>query len=78
MDEALIRGPDLEAAARAIYGKTFNPVLSLKALCYFGDGDLPSLPAALRIKLVEAVNVVDVTTLPVVEPRRGGLVPDRR
>ncbi len=78
---AIASGIDLAeatAAARAIYGKTFNPVLSLKALCYFGDGDLPSLPAALRIKLVEAVNVVDVTALPVVEPRRGGLVPDRR
>ncbi len=78
---AIASGIDLAeatAAARAIYGKTFNPVLSLKALCYFEDGDLPSLPAAVRVKIVEAVKVVDVTALPVVEPLRGGLVPDRR
>jgi hypothetical protein len=27
-------------AARAVYGPSFNPLPSLKALCYFGDGDL--------------------------------------
>jgi len=30
--------------ASAIYGPTFNGALSLKALTYFADGDLPSLP----------------------------------
>ena len=35
-------------AVFAIYGSTFNPLLSLKALAYFGDGDLPSLPKETR------------------------------
>jgi hypothetical protein len=32
------------AAAAAIYGKDFNIPLSLKAVTFFEDGDLPSLP----------------------------------
>jgi hypothetical protein len=31
------------AAATAVYGSTFNGALSLKALTYFSDGDLPNL-----------------------------------
>ena len=31
------------AAARALYGETYNPLLTLKALTYFGDGDLHKL-----------------------------------
>lgn len=46
---ALLRaGITLEAAvgaAIALYGERFNPLITLKALSYFGDGDLPSLPA---------------------------------
>ena len=36
---------DMLGAAAALYGAQFNPLISLKALSYFGDGDLPSLPA---------------------------------
>ena len=36
---------DMLGAAAALYGEQFNPLISLKALSYFGDGDLPSLPA---------------------------------
>ena len=35
-------------AAQAIYGELFNPAISLKALSYFGDGDLPRLPSETR------------------------------
>jgi hypothetical protein len=31
-------------AARALYGAQFNPAITLKALAYFEDGDLPSIP----------------------------------
>jgi hypothetical protein len=34
-------------AAPAIYGKNFNGALSLRALTYFEDGDLPSLTPAI-------------------------------
>ena len=38
--------------ARAFYGPNFNAVLPLKALVYFEDGDLPSLPVAVRTALL--------------------------
>ncbi len=36
------------ADARAVYGEHFNPLLPLKALTYFEDGDLPQLPEAVK------------------------------
>jgi hypothetical protein len=63
------------AAARAVYGPAFNPLLSLKALSYFGDGDLPSLPAAVRSRLLAAVADVDLGRLPDIHPLPGGLMP---
>ena len=39
------------AAAQALYGDQFNPMISLKALTYFADGDLPQLPGALQERL---------------------------
>jgi len=35
-------------SARALYGEVFNPMVSLKALAYFEDGNLPSLPAEIK------------------------------
>lgn len=66
-------GIDLAAAlasARAIYGSQFNPQITLKALSYFDDGDLPRLPRALRDRLARAVAAVDLDRLPVVTARR--------
>lgn len=62
-------------AARAIYGEAFNPILSLKALCYFADGDLSSLPEDIRSRLTGAVQKVDPDHLPVVEALPGGVSP---
>lgn len=62
-------------AARAVYGGTFNPLLSLKALTYFGDGDLGSLPERVRALLASAVASVDPTHLPQMTARPGGLLP---
>jgi len=39
------------AVAGAVYGKEFNGALSLKALTYFADGDLPRLAAATQTRL---------------------------
>jgi hypothetical protein len=74
--DALIRSgavdlPTALAARQAIYGRSFNPQITLKALCYFGDGDLKALPGDLKIRLVEAVRAVDLDHLPAI----GGLPP---
>lgn len=62
-------------AARAVYGEAFNPLLSLKALSYFGDGDLRALPESLKSRLSSAVERVDIKNLPRFEPLPGGLAP---
>lgn len=66
--DALIRHgielPRALGAAAAIYGPAFNPQVTLKALCYFGDGNLSTLPAPLRGRIVAAVDAVDLNALP--------------
>ena len=62
-------------AARAVYGTAFNPLLSLKALSYFADGDLRSLPEAVRSSLTEAVTRIDPNELPEIQPCPGGIAP---
>lgn len=63
------------AAARAVYGAVFNPLLSLKALSYFGDGDLGTLPEKVRTRLAAAAASVDPTRLPEISALPGGLLP---
>ena len=65
---------DALAAAFAVYGFTFNPLLSLKALAYFGDGDLPSLPKETRDALGRAVRDTPVEAIHPLSPR-GGIAP---
>jgi hypothetical protein len=50
------------AAARLVYGDRFNPVVTLKALTYFGD--VPTLPLALRRRLERAVKAFDSSKIP--------------
>jgi Nucleotidyl transferase AbiEii toxin, Type IV TA system len=53
------------AAARAIYGRQYTPVLTLQALCYFND--LPeALPEELRAALLAAVKSVSLQDLPAI------------
>lgn len=54
------------AAAQAIYGDTFNPQNTLKALSYFEDGNLHRLPHAVKDRLAAAVRAVNLDQLPVV------------
>jgi nucleotidyltransferase AbiEii toxin of type IV toxin-antitoxin system len=65
---------DALAAALAVYGPTFNPLLSLKALAYFGDGDLPTLPKETRAALAQAVRNTPVEAVHPL-PVRGGIAP---
>lgn len=41
------------AAARTLYGEQYNPVLTIKSLTFFGDGDLYKLSSAQRDLLTE-------------------------
>ena len=52
------------AAAMIIYGERFNPQLTLKALSFFGDGDLPSLPIAVQERIIAAVKRTNLDQLP--------------
>jgi hypothetical protein len=74
--EALLRHgvdlPTILAAGAVVYGRQFNPLVTVKALSYFDD--LPNLPAEVRIRLIAAVAAVDATQLPVLtaySARRG-------
>ncbi len=58
------------AAARALFGTTFQPSESLKALVYFGDGDLGDLSLDVRTTLAEAVSAVrDLPQVAIVDRR---------
>ncbi|TLY83968.1 MAG: hypothetical protein E6K37_09465 [Gammaproteobacteria bacterium] len=56
------------AAAAKIYGPSFNPQITLKALCYFDDGNLRDLPEAMKLRLVTAARETDLDHLPRIEP----------
>lgn len=58
-------------AAAAIHGELYNPMLTLKALAYFGDGDLADLPAAVRKRLSHAAATLDPGSIPRYEPHPG-------
>ena len=65
MDALLRHGVDLPnalAAGRVIYGRSFNPLITLKALTYFDD--VPMLPRDVQARLRAAVAAVDVIQLP--------------
>jgi hypothetical protein len=59
------------AAATAIYGKLFNGALSLKALTFFEDGDLPSLTSAVKKRLLGLATSVTLRQLPLVAAKPG-------
>ena len=65
------------ASAAAIYGPAFNPMVTLKALSYFGDGDLARLSPAMQKILLDAVKSLDLTKLPVLTGRAGLAKGDR-
>jgi hypothetical protein len=52
------------SAAQRLYGSTFNPQITLKALSFFDDGDLRLLPEDMRLRLATAAREVDLDHLP--------------
>ena len=74
VDELLRHGVDLPTALAAggvVYGRSFNPLITLKALSFFDD--VPKLPGEVKERLRAAVRAIDVTKLPVLTAyaRRG-------
>lgn len=66
------------AAAQAIFGEQFNPLITLKALSFLGDGDLLRLSSAVRARLAAACQHVDPARLPALkrlEPHADGPIP---
>ena len=65
-----------------LYGGTalalrhFNPLLTLKALTFFGDGDLHAVPPEVRERVTRAVDDVDPERIPHF-PARPGLLPTK-
>ena len=58
-------------AAGAVYGHAFNGALSLKALTYFSDGDLPNLSPATQNKLRDLAGQVNLKEIPQIQSKRG-------
>jgi hypothetical protein len=51
-------------AAQALYGTSFNPQITLKALSYFEDGNLQQLPEDAKARLAAAAREVNLDNLP--------------
>lgn len=54
------------ASAQALYGAQFNPQIALKALSFFGEGNLRRLAKATKDRLAKAAREVDLDRLPVI------------
>lgn len=67
IDALIVRGGlDLSTqlrAGRMVYGDVFVPIATVKALAYFEDGDLPSLPDDIKRRLAQAAASVDLLAL---------------
>jgi hypothetical protein len=59
------------AAATTAYGKQFNGALSLKALTYFADGDLPKLSPETQSKLCMLAGQVNSKQIPLMRAKVG-------
>jgi hypothetical protein len=69
IDALLKHGVDLPIALAAgcvIYGRNFNPLITLKALSFFDD--VPKLPGEVKERLRAAVRTIDATKLPILTP----------
>ncbi len=62
---------EMLAAAEAVYGLTFNGSLSLKALTFFGDGDLPTLSPASQSKLGRLASGLNLQEIQPMQARSG-------
>jgi hypothetical protein len=69
IDAMLLHGVDLAvalAAGRVVYGRSFNALITLKALSFFDD--VPALSGKVKERLCAAVQAVDIARLPALTP----------
>jgi hypothetical protein len=64
MEHAGIDLITLLAAGSLIYEKQFNPQITLKALVYFNEGDLKTLPQEIKSRLIHAVKTLELGKIP--------------
>jgi len=62
---------EMLSAADAVYGQTFNGALSLKAMTFFADGDLPTLHSASQSRLRALAGQVDLQQISAVQSQVG-------
>jgi hypothetical protein len=55
---------DLLAAGAFLYGRSYAPESTLKALAYYEGGDLAAVPASVRSDLLRAVRACDPARIP--------------
>jgi hypothetical protein len=76
IDAILVDGridlPTALASARAIYGVQYNPQITLKALSYFDDGNVGTLPEETKQRLLRAASAVDLDRLPAITALAAG------
>jgi hypothetical protein len=65
---------DMLAAAQALHDQ-FNPMISLRAVGYLKDGDLPSLPEDVKTTLMKAAGETCRGDIPPMQRLPGGLAP---
>ena len=65
--------PTALSAAQLLYGPTFNPEVTLKALSFFDDGNLHQVPERVKQRLIHAVRQVDLDHLPDLAGRSPGI-----
>jgi hypothetical protein len=77
---ALIRAgvdlPTVLAAGRAVYGQKFNPMITLRALSSFDEGNLGRVDIAIQSQLRLAVSMVKLESLPILIGRPGVCGPE--
>lgn len=56
--------PQALSGASYLWGNRFNPQISLKALSYFGDGDVATLPEDAKQRILAAVKATRLDALP--------------
>ena len=77
IDALMESGLDLAemlGGAECLFGGAFSPMVALKALTSFNDGDLPTLPDDVKARLRAAARLVD--RVPIVGARGSSVLPD--
>jgi len=67
LEKDVVDLPTALSAAKMIYGPSFNPELTLKALAFYDEGNLHKVPIPHKERLLDAVRGVDLDCLPVIE-----------